>query len=66
MKVRRELIRYAHIALAITMPILIVGAILLKDAGEGVLQVFGLAVFLLGPVIVIGLDERNLRQRRDQ
>jgi hypothetical protein len=60
----RELIRYANIALGVTIPTLVVGAILLRNAGEGVLQGFGLAIFFLGFAILLGLDERAKRRRR--
>lgn len=60
----RELIRYANIALGVTIPTLVVGAILLRNAGEGVLQGFGLAMLFLGFAILLALDERAKRRRR--
>jgi hypothetical protein len=60
-------VRYANIGVGVGMTILVIGAILLKDAGEGALQALGLASFFLGLVVCHGLDERNRRrQRRDQ
>ncbi|HEX3734251.1 MAG TPA: hypothetical protein VHU86_03760 [Solirubrobacterales bacterium] len=60
-------VRYANIGLGVGMTILVIGAILLKDSGEGALQALGLASFFLGFVVYHGLDERNKRrQGRDQ
>jgi uncharacterized membrane protein YjfL (UPF0719 family) len=60
----RELIRYANIALAMTVPGLIVGAILLRNASEGVQQAFGLTMFFLPFAIARCLEGHNKRRRR--
>lgn len=63
----RQLIRYANIALAVTIPTLVIGAIFLKNAGEVVLQMFAMAIFFSGIAIMLGLAERaRRRDERDQ
>jgi hypothetical protein len=64
----RELFRYAHIALAVTIPILCIGAFLLRDAGEAVLQAFAMGVFALGIALLLALldRDRRRRERKDQ
>ncbi|HEX5928874.1 MAG TPA: hypothetical protein VFY48_05725 [Solirubrobacterales bacterium] len=64
---RKELLRFVHIALAVTAPVLLVGAMLLKNADEAVQQGFAMLGFLLYFSIFFFLDERNKRRkRRDQ
>ncbi|HEU4392972.1 MAG TPA: hypothetical protein VFR04_04965 [Solirubrobacterales bacterium] len=60
----RELFRLANISVAITIPILLAGAILLRNANEGLLQAFAMAGVLLPFAIFLALDERNKRRRR--
>ncbi len=63
----KTLIRYGNIGLAVMVPILIVGVVLLRNASEGVLQAFGLVNFFLPIAILLILEERNKRRdRRDQ
>ena len=60
-------IRYANMGLAVMFVILLVGGILLRNAGEGPLQALVLVAFVLGCVVYVSLDERNKRRkRRDQ
>ncbi len=54
--------RYANIALAVMAPALIIGAILLRHAAEGVQQAFGLATFFLGLALFLVLDVRYERR----
>ncbi len=61
-----EGIRYANIGLAVAMPILVVGVVLFRDAGEGVVQIIGMTSFFLGLAIYHGLERRAKRRRRDQ
>jgi hypothetical protein len=60
----RELFRYAHIALAVTVPTLCIGAFVLRDAGEVVLQAFAMTVFFLGIALLFVLVERDRRRRQ--
>lgn len=64
MEEMRENIRLANIVLAITTPIFIVVAILLRHAGEGVLQALGLFYFFSIIGILIAFFERDERRRR--
>lgn len=59
-------IRYANIGIAVATAFILPGVLLFKDAGDGVVQAIGLAGFVLGAVVYIGLDERNKRRQRDQ
>lgn len=59
----RELFRYANIALAITIPILVVGAFLLRDAPEGVQGGFGLFIFVFG-LVLLHVVEAYAKHRR--
>ncbi len=61
---RKELFRLANIALAITAPIFLIGAILLKNTDGAVQQGFAMFVFFLCAAIFFALDERNKRRRR--
>jgi hypothetical protein len=60
----RENIRLANIILAITTPIFAIAAILLRHAGEGVLQVLGLIYFFSVIGILIAFFERDERRRK--
>jgi hypothetical protein len=60
----RELFRYANIALAVTLPVLFVGGILLRDAGEAAVQAFVLTIFVLGIALMFILEARSRRRRR--
>lgn len=60
-------VKYANIGLAVGASILVVGAFLLRDAGEGALQALMLVVFVVTFAVYHGLDERDKRRRqRDQ
>ncbi len=62
MRELRDLFRLVNVALAITAPVFIGGAVLLRNASEAVLQAFGLTIFLLTIAIFIGLDEKRRRR----
>jgi hypothetical protein len=55
-------IRYANMGIAVAAVVLVVGGILLRDAGEGALQALALAAFISGFVVYGFLDERNRRR----
>ena len=57
-------IRYANMGLAVAFVILLVGGILLRDAGKAALQALGLGAFIAAGVVYITLDERDKRRRR--
>lgn len=60
-------IRYANIGIAVAFVILLVGGILLRNAGDGALQALGAVAFISCFVVYISLDERNKRRKkRDQ
>jgi hypothetical protein len=64
----QERIRHANIVLVATAPIFAVVAILLRDAGEAVLQGAGLIYFFVAFALFFYLGERadKHRNRRDQ
>ena len=64
----QERIRHANIVLVVTAPIFAVVAILLRDAGEAVLQGAGLVYFFIAFALFFYLGERADRRRenRDQ
>lgn len=63
----KELFRLANITLAVTLPILFMGAFLLRNTADAVQQAFGLFIFPLSFAIFFILDERNKRRHgRDQ
>jgi hypothetical protein len=67
MSERKELLRFTHTALAVSISILAVGVFFLRDADEAILQAFALVVFFLNFVIFLGLEKRALRhKKRDQ
>jgi hypothetical protein len=57
-------IRYANMGVGVAAVILVVGRILLKDAGEGALQALCLVAFVACCVVYVSLDERNKRRNR--
>jgi hypothetical protein len=57
-------IRYANMGIAVAFVILLVGGILLRDAGEGALQALGAVAFIACFVVYVSLDERNKRRER--
>ncbi len=57
-------LKYAHIGLAVGGTVLLLGAVLLKDAGEGALQALTVVAFILTFGVYHGLDERDKRRRR--
>jgi hypothetical protein len=57
-------IRYANMGVGVAAVILVAGAILLKDAGEGAMQALGLGAFIACCVVYVTLDERDKRRRR--
>jgi len=57
-------IRYANIGIAVAFVILLVGGVLLRNAGEGPLQALGLFAFIASLVVYISLDERDKRRKR--
>ena len=59
----REQFRCANLALAITAPIVIVGAVLLRHASEGVLQPFSMTMFFANFPIYLVLEKRAMRRR---
>lgn len=60
-------LRYAHIGLAVGLMVLVVGLILLRDAGDEARQAMALVSFVVTFVVYHGLDERNKRRKeRDQ
>lgn len=61
-----ELFRCANIALAVTIPTLFAGGILLGNAGEAVLHAYVIAIVALGIALLLVLVRRNERHRRDQ
>ena len=63
MNVPRELIRCANVTLAITIPILVVGAILLRHASEGIFQMFCMAMFFANFPIYFALEKRASRRQ---
>lgn len=63
----RKRVRHANISLAVTIPTLLIGTFLLRNASEAVFQAFGLTVFFLGFAFIFVLDLRyERRHRRDQ
>jgi hypothetical protein len=56
-------LRYANIGLAVGFVILLVGGILLRDAGEGVIQALGMFGFISAFAVYGFLDERAKRRR---
>jgi len=56
--------RYANMGVAVAFVILLVGGLLLRDAGEGALQALGLFGFFSALVVYVVLDERNKRRER--
>lgn len=60
-------VRYASIGFGVFLIILIGGAVLLRDAGEGALQAVFLIAFVACFAVYHGLDERaKRRESRDQ
>lgn len=60
-------LRYANIGLAVGFVIMVVGGILLRDAGEGARQALVLLIFVSVFAVYGFLDERDKRRkRRDQ
>jgi hypothetical protein len=57
-------IRYANMGIGVAAVILMVGAILLRNAGEAALQALGLVAFIACFVVYISLDERDKRRKR--
>jgi hypothetical protein len=57
-------VKYANIGLAVGMAVLVIGVVLLREAGEGALRALGLASFVVTFVVYHGLDERDKRRRR--
>lgn len=57
-------IRYANMGIAVAAVILVVGAFLLRDAGEAALQALGIGAFIACFVVYISLDERDKRRRK--
>jgi hypothetical protein len=57
-------IRYANMGVGVAAVILVVGTILLKDAGEGALQALGLVAFIACCVVYVTLDERDKRRKK--
>jgi hypothetical protein len=65
--VKIEGIRYANIGAGVAFVILLVGGILLRDAGDGALQALAMGAFVSAFAVYITLDERDKRRRkRDQ
>ena len=59
--------KYANIGLAVYAVILTVGAILLRDAGEGALQALAIGAFLTGMLAYLLLfDWAKRRKQRNQ
>ena len=60
-------LKYANIGIAVAFVIMTVGAILLRDAGEGPKQFLGIGAFLAALTVYLLLFERaKRRNRRDQ
>jgi hypothetical protein len=57
-------LRYANIGIAVAVVILVVGAILLKNAGEGALQGLCLGAFISCFAVYGFLDERARRRSK--
>jgi hypothetical protein len=57
-------VRYANIGIAVAAVILVGGAIIFRNAGEGVLQAVGMFGFISAFVVYHGLDERAKRRNR--
>lgn len=63
----REQIHYANVGLAMTIPCLIVGVVLIRDASEGVQQAVGVFLFFLPFALAHGVEKYDKRRkRRDQ
>lgn len=56
-------LRYANIGLAVGTAIMLVGVILLRNAGEGAIQAVGLVGFVSVFAVYGFLDERARRRR---
>lgn len=57
-------LRYANIGLGVGFVIMLVGGILLRDAGEGAHQALVLLIFVSVFSIYGFLDERNKRRKK--
>lgn len=55
-------VRYANMGLSVAFVILLVGGILLRDAGEGPQGALGLVAFAVGFSVYHFLDERAKRR----
>lgn len=63
----RRSIHSANVALAVIFPITLVGAIVLRNASEAVLQLFALVCLFAVFALFYGLDVRSgRREKRDQ
>jgi uncharacterized membrane protein len=60
---KRQL-RDAHVAIAIGTMILFVGGFLVRDAGEGAMQLVGVLAFFATFGTLVVLAERELRRKR--
>lgn len=56
--------KYANIGLAVYAVILTVGAILLKDAGEGAQKALAIGAFLTGMLVYLVLFDWSKRRKR--
>jgi hypothetical protein len=67
LKIDRDGMRRAHIGAGVGFLVMLAGAILFHDAGEGVIQAVGLVGFIVACGVYLFLDERaRRRQERDQ
>ncbi|MGC1851739.1 MAG: hypothetical protein WA687_04790 [Solirubrobacterales bacterium] len=57
-------IRYANIGAAVAFVILVVGRILLRNAGEGALHALVVVAFISCFVVYVTLDERAKRRHK--
>ena len=57
-------LRNAHIALAVLAVILFVGGFLVRNAGEGAMQLVGLAAFAAGFGTLFFLNERREQRKK--
>jgi len=61
-----EGVRFANIGLAVNAVILIIGCVVLRNAGTAALQALVIVGFLAACFVYVSLDERDKRRRRDR